>query len=139
MKNLTVRLLIIMIVFCSTISVGVCKKSAAILLFNTQPITQNNLLDNSSEFLVGQKIYYIFITEKPLKTDAIRVRVLKRDEKALNEITKIVYSNDYRLYKDQIYYYNDYIVMHEAGNYCLIIHSKKDLRKPLVVADFKVK
>lgn len=133
------RILNLLLVFCFSLMLTACEKPKTILLFNTQPITKNNLLNNSSEFQIGQKIYYIFITENPLKTDGVRIRVLKRDEKALNEVTKMVYSNDFRLYKDQIYYYNDYIVIHEAGNYCMVIHAKNGLDRPLVIGDFKVK
>ena len=133
------KFLLIFILFCTTISPCLCKKPKTMIIFNNEPITKTNLLDNSSEFQMGKKIYYLFITEKPLKTDAIRVRVMKRDSKALNEITKMVYSNDYRLYKDQIYYYNDYVVMHDVGEYCMVIFSKMDLRRPLAIGDFKVK
>ena len=139
MKGLVAKILFLIVFFCATLSPCACKKLATILLFNTQPITRENMLDNSSEFEVGQKIYYLFATEKPLKTDGVRVRVLKRDDKAQGQITKMVYSSDYRLFKDQIYYYNDYVVMHEAGTYCMIIHAKNRLDKPLVVGDFKVK
>lgn len=116
-----------------------CNKPQTIILFNSAPITKENFLTNATEFSVGKKIYYIFITEKPLKTDSIRIRILKRDEKVNFEITKSVYSNDFRLYKDQIYYYNDYIVMNDAGYYCMVIYAKNKMDRPLVTADFRVK
>lgn len=116
-----------------------CNKAPTIILFNREPITKENFLQNSTEFTVGKKIYYIFITEKPLKTDSIRIRIIKRDEKVNFNTTSIVYSNDFRLYKDQIYYYNDYIVMNEAGYYCMAIYACNKLDRPLVIGDFRVK
>lgn len=116
-----------------------CNKPTTIILFNREPITKENFLKNSTEFTVGKKIYYIFITEKPLKTDSIRVRILKKDDKANFAATKIVYSNDFRLYKDQIYYYNDYIVMNEAGYYCMVIYACNKLDRPLIIGEFRVK
>ena len=116
-----------------------CNKPKTIILFNTIPITKENLLSNSSEFVVGKRIYYIFITETPLKTELIRVRVLKRDEKANFAINKLAYSNDFKLYKDQVYYFNDYVVIHEAGYYCMAIYAKNNMKRPLAVADFRVK
>lgn len=116
-----------------------CDKPKTMILFNRNPITKENFLNNSTEFPTGTKIYYLFITEKTLNTNIIRIRILKRDEKAGNQPTKIVYSNDFRMFKDQLYYYNDYIVINDAGNYCMLIYSITALDKPLAVADFKVK
>lgn len=109
------------------------------ILFNKNPITKENFLNNSTEFPAGTRIYYLFITEKTLTSNIIRIRILKRDEKANNQPIKLVYSNDFRMFKDQLYYYNDYIVMNDPGNYCMLIYSTTALDKPLAVADFKVK
>lgn len=116
-----------------------CDRSTNMILFNKEPITKDNLLNNSSEFVAGKRIYYIFITEKPLNTNMVRIIILKREEKINYMATKIVYSNDFRLYKDQIYYYNDYIVMHEVGYYCMAIYDKNNMEKPIAIADFRVK
>lgn len=127
--------LIIFLTFFST----ACHKPNTIILFNTAPITKENMLNNATEFVAGKRIYYIFITEKPLTCQYIRVRIIKRDDKAQNQAIKMFYSNDFRLNKDQIYYYNDYIVMNESGNYCMIVYARDKLSIPLAVADFKVK
>lgn len=116
-----------------------CSKPTTIILFNNAPITKDNFLNNATEFFAGKKIYYLFITEKKLDTEFIRVRVLKRNEKVDYEITGLAYSNDFRLYKNQIYYYNDYIVINEAGYYCMVIYTKNRLTTPLVTANFRVK
>lgn len=115
-----------------------CCKPTSIILFNKFPITKENLLQNASEFVAGKRIYYIFITQKPLETDMVRVMVLKRDEKANSEPGKIVYSNDFRLNKDQVFYYTDYIVIHDAGIYCMAIYDKNNMERPLMIGDFKV-
>lgn len=122
-----------------TLFLTACHKPNTIILFNTAPITKENLLNNATEFVAGKRIYYIFISQKPLTSPYIRVRIIKRDEKARFDAVKIFYSNDFRLNKDQIYYYNDYIVMNEAGTYCMVIYSRDRLDMPLAVADFKVK
>lgn len=116
-----------------------CSKPDAMIFFNNAPITKENILNNSTEFSAGKKIYYLFMTQKPLNTEAIRVRILKEDEKAKYQATRIVYSNDFWLHKDQIYYYNDYIVINEAGYYCMLIYAKNKLDRPLAMAEFKVK
>lgn len=116
-----------------------CDKPKTAILFNNNPITKENILQNPTQFKVDKRFYYIFITEKQLESNIIRVKILKRDEKANYEPTKIVYSNDFRLNKDQIFYYTDYIVMHESGYYYMLIYATNRLDKPLATADFQVK
>lgn len=133
-----ILLFFLLFTFCFLLLTG-CDRPKTIILFNKNPITKENFLNNSTEFPMGTKIYYLFITEKRLDTNTIRIRVLKRDEKAGNQPVKLVYSNDFRMFKDQLYYYNDYIVINDAGNYCMLIYSTTALDKPLAVADFKVR
>lgn len=133
-----IKKLIILLLFC-LFAFSACHKPNTIILFNKSPITKDNFLNNTVEFTVGSRIYYLFISEKPLKTEYIRVRILKRDSKANMQAIKMFYSNDFRLNKDQVYYYNDYIVMNESGTYCMAIYALNALDKPLAVADFKVK
>ena len=69
----------------------------------------------------------------------IRVRILKKEGKGTFGPVKLIYSNDFRLNKDQTYYYNDYIVINEAGDYTMAIYARDDLDNPLTTADFRVK
>lgn len=132
------KILIVLILFLTCLTTG-CNRLKTLVLFNNNPITKENISSCSTEFEAGKRIYYLFVTEKPLDAKFIRVEILKRDEKANFAITKLVYSNDFRLYKDQIYYYNDYIVMNSPGYYFMVIFSKNNLTRPLVKADFRVK
>lgn len=132
------KILIVLILFLTCLTTG-CNRLKTLVLFNNNPITKENISDCATEFETGRRIYYLFVTDKPLDTKFIRVEILKRDEKANFAITKLVYSNDFRLYKDQIYYYNDYIVMNSPGYYFMVIFSKNNLTRPLVKADFRVK
>lgn len=128
-------MLLLVCMFCST----ACDKSKTLILFNNYPITKENLLNNSTEFKMDKRIYYIFLTDKPLDTKMVRIKIYKRDEKANFQVTKVVFANDFRLQKDQVYYYNDYIVMHEAGYYYMTIFPINNMKKPLAAADFRVK
>lgn len=134
------RLFYFILLICITFSITACKsKQKAIILFNQAPITNENFLSNSSKFIAGKRIYYIFITEKPLDVDMIRIRVLKRDEKGEMTPTKVVFSEDFKLQKEhQQYYYNDYLVIQDAGYYCMTIYSTMALNRPLAVGDFQV-
>lgn len=115
-----------------------CKKNDPIILFNKQPITAETLLQNSMEFDLNRRIYYIFITQKPIKSDYIRVQIVKKDEKTGIGGLKIIYANDFKVYQDQIYYYTNYIVLHETGHYYMQIFSTDNFEKPLARSDFYV-
>lgn len=115
------------------------RKAKTILLFNKQPITKETVLNNSIEFFTGKRIYYIFMTEKPIQSECIRVQILKKDDKVQMGGIKIVYANDYRVSQDEYYYYTDYFVLYEPGYYFMQIFSKDFLDKPLAQGYFHVK
>jgi len=116
-----------------------CTNYKAVILFNHLPITKETILNNSKEFTLGRKVYYILLVKKPLQSDIIRVQILKKDEKTDLAGVKIYYADDFKLYKDQVYYYNDYVVIREAGYYIMQIFSKDDMEQPLAVSDFYVR
>lgn len=134
-----IQCLIFCLLFSLMLITTACHRPNKIILFNHFPITKDNFAQNASDFNVEQKIYYIFITQKPVKSGWIRVRVLKKDGKAGLEPVKIAYSNDFRLNKDQVYYYTDYLVMHESGEYRMVIYDLYKLDIPLITGDFRVK
>lgn len=133
------KLLSILIIIFFALGLTACDTPKTILLFNDNPITKENLLQNSTQFKVGKRFYYIFITERQIATHFIRVKILKRDEKANFQPTKTVYCNDFRLNQDQIFYYTDYLVMNDTGYYYMLIYAMNRLDKPLVTTDFQVK
>lgn len=138
MKFMQKNFLYLFLLLCFSIVLTGCNKTKTLILFNSNPITKETLLNNATKFPAQKRIYYIFLSEKPLETNAIMVKIYKRDAKADFCINKLVYSNDFRLNKDQIYYYNDYIVMDDAGYYYMAIFAMNGLDKPLATADFRV-
>lgn len=136
---MTKKLLYLFLIIGLSFFLSACNRPTSVILFNKEPIKKENLLKNATLFTAGKRIYYIFITEKPLKVDRIRVRILKRDEKAQFQPTKVVYSNDFKVYKDQVYYYDDYVVINDSGYYCMVVYPINSLDRPLAIADFRVK
>lgn len=122
-----------------TLGISGCKREKPIILFNRAPITKETVLDNGREFRADERIYYLFITAKPLKSPYIRIQIIKKDEKVEFWGTKIAYSNDYKLSKDQVYYYDDYVVLREKGHYFMLVFSKDNLDKPIAFSDFFVR
>ena len=132
------KILLVSLIIFSTFLTNGCGKNRTILLFNHHPITENNITDNAREFQAGERIYYIFITGKQLKSNVIQVKVMKMDEKAGYSPTKLAFADRYKMSKDQIFYYTDYVVFHDAGYYSMFIFSD-ELPRPLAIEPFRVK
>ncbi|MBQ7764851.1 hypothetical protein IJ384_05750 [bacterium] len=134
MKKFVVFFFLLAIVFCSG-----CKYKRGIILFNTQPITKENVLYNSRTFAIGQPVYYLFIAPKKMKNEYIRVQIFKMTDKAPWGGNEVLRTKDFRLMKDERYYHSDYFVLHEKGRYVMQVFSMDDLQRPLSIGDFYVK
>lgn len=132
------KLLVIIFILFFGIFMTACHRPKSAILFNENPITKDNILNNATQFKIHKRIYYVFMTEKQLDSGFVRMRIVKRDEKAQMNSTDVVYSNDFKLKQGEAYYFTDYIVMNEAGYYQMVIYSTNALNKPLAVADFQV-
>lgn len=133
MKKLFLTLLFCVLLFCG------CKYDRGIILFNTQPITKENVLHDNKTFTTGQRVYYLFIAPKRMENRFIRVQIFKITDKAALGGADIVRTKDYRLMKDERYYHTDYFILHEKGRYVMQVFSTDDLMHPLSLNDFYIK
>ena len=115
-----------------------CVYDRGIILFNTQPITKENVLSDEINFNVGQRVYYLFIAPKRMENEYIRVQVFKMTDKAPWGGNEVVRTKDYRVMKDERYYHTDYFTFHEAGRYVMQVFSTEDYQHPLAVDFFYV-
>ena len=134
-KVLMLFLFCILLVF----TLSGCVYKRGIILFNTQPITKENVLSDEMVFQVGQRVYYLFIAPKEMKNEYIRVQVFKMTDKAPWGGNEVVRTKDYRLMKDERYYHTDYFTFHEAGRYVMQVFSIDDMQHPLALDFFYVK
>lgn len=132
------RKLVVLIVLSIVLLCG-CVYDRGIILFNTEPITKENALTDQINFKVGSRLYYLFIAPKRMENDYIRVQVFKMMDKAPWGGNEVVRTKDFRLMKDQRYYYTDYFTFHESGKYVMQVFSIDDLQHPLAVDFFFVK
>lgn len=109
------------------------------ILFNTQPIINENALSNSKVFPIGQRVYYLFIAPKRMKNEYIRVQIFKMTDKAPWGGNEVRRTKDFRLMKDERYYHTDYFTLHEKGRYVMQVFAMDDLQHPLSIGDFYVK
>ena len=129
--------LLIVFVFC-LIGLTACTYERGLILFNVQPITRENALQDQKVFNEGQRVYYLFIAPKKMKNEFIRVQIFKMTDKAPWGGNEVVRTKDYRLMKDERYYQTNYFTLYEKGRYVMQVFSHADFQHPLALNDFYV-
>ena len=129
--------LLIVFVFC-LIGLTGCTYERGLILFNVQPITRENALQDQKVFNEGQRVYYLFIAPKKMKNEFIRVQIFKMTDKAPWGGNEVVRTKDYRLMKDERYYQTNYFTLYEKGRYVMQVFSHADFQHPLALNDFYV-
>lgn len=116
-----------------------CSKDKAAILFNREKITAQNVMNYSSVFRPNQRIYYLILIPKKIKTRAIEIHVIKKDNQYQRLGYNLYWSYSAYLKDDQMYYYDDYVVISEPGAYVMRIYSKDNPTKTLCMSQFFVK
>ncbi len=107
-----------------------CKEKSYIV-FNREPITQENVLNASYVFARGERVYYVITLPEPVLTRQLFIQVYKRDNKEMRYGYKLVYGKTVKLKDEQESYYTDYYVFNETGLYEFKVYSKDDPTKEL--------
>ena len=134
MKKLVLCFVMFVIVFCAC---G-CNREKAAILFNREKITAANVMNYSTAFHPNDRIYYLVIIPKKIKTRAINIQVIKKDNDYMTLGYKLYWSYSAVLKDDQMYYYDDYVVISEPGLYIMKVFSKDNPQKTLCMAQFLV-
>ncbi len=129
--------LLIVFILCM-VGLTACTYERGLILFNVQPITRENALQDQKVFNEGQKVYYLFIAPKKMKNEFIRVQIFKMTDKAPWGGNEVVRTKDYRLMKDERYYQTNYFTLYEKGRYVMQVFSHEDFQHPLALNDFYV-
>ena len=124
--------------FCACIFCA-CTFERGLILFNVEPITRENVLQDQKIFNEGQRVYYLFIAPKKMNNEFIRVQIFKMTEDAPWGGNEVVRTKDYRLMKDERYYQTNYFTLYEKGRYVMQVFSHSDFQHPLALNDFYVK
>lgn len=67
------------------------------------------------------------------------MQIIKKDNDYERLGYKVYYGKDIRLKDEQIYYYDDYIVINQSGAYVMQIFSRDNPQKVLTMNEFWVK
>ena len=88
-----------------------CSSDKAAILFNREKITAQNVMNYSSVFSPNQRIYYLILIPKKIKTRTIEIHVIKKDNDYMRLGYNLYWSYSAYLKDDQMYYYDDYVVI----------------------------
>ena len=115
------------------------KKKKAAILFNQNKITAENVMNFSNVFQTNQRIYYLILIPKKINTRSIDIQVIKKDNAYGRFGYKLFWSYSAYLKDEQMYYYDDYVVISEPGAYIMKVFSKDNPTKTLCSSQFFVK
>lgn len=132
------KLVLILSLLFITIISAACDTDKASILFNRDPITKETVMNNSTVFSKGERIYYLILMPKTVRSRYIYVQVIKKDNAYAQFGYKLYWANTFRLKDEQMYYYDDYIVLNENGNYIMKVYSKDNPQRALTQAQFFV-
>ena len=132
------KLVFILFIFVFFVS-GCGDKEKSNIIFNAEPITKDTVMHPSRVFAEGQRIYYLFFTPKKMTSKFIRVQVFKVSDTVNRSGYTIYWTNDYRVMKQNIYYYYNNFTIHQKGRYVMQIFDINNLGKPLAYNEFWVK
>lgn len=134
MKKFLVFLTMSFLIF----STSACTSEKPGILFNKYPITEDTVMGYETVFGVGTRIYYLVLMPEKIHSRYAYLQIIKKGS-AGRLGYKVYYGKTIRLKNEQIYYYDDYIVINEPGNYVMQIFSKDNPQKVLTMGEFLVK
>ncbi len=116
-----------------------CSGEKAAVLLNNNPITAQNVMNYSQVFAPNQRIYYLIVIPQKIETRNIDIQIIKKDNQEERFGYKLYWTYSARLKDNQIYYYDDYVVISEPGAYIMKVFSKDNPTKTLCLGEFFVR
>ncbi len=133
MKKYILLFLSLILLFSAT----ACTPKASIL-FNQRPITKENVMDYSSTFERGSRIYYLILMPEFQHSRFLNIQIIKKgDAQYLGY--ELFMTRNIRLKDEEDKYYTDYMVINQAGAYIMKVYSKDKPTKVLTQAEFYVR
>lgn len=114
-----------------------CSDTKPMILFNKNQITVETVMSNDTVFQPGERIYYLILLPKKVQTHNIYIQVIKKGS-AGRLGYELFWTRNARLKEEQMYYYDDYVVLNQPGSYVMVVYSKDNPQKPLTMSPFIV-
>lgn len=128
--------LTIFVLFFLLVTTG-CTQNASII-FNQRPITKQNVMDMSSVFAPGSRIYYLILMPEKQASRFLNIQIIKKG--SADYLGYSLYmSRTVRLKDEEEKYFTDYFVLNDKGVYIMKVYSKDNPQKVMAQAEFYVK
>ena len=135
MKRIIFTFVLLVLSVCLT----ACHADKASILFNHSKITAENAMDYSFVFKPNQRIYYLIIIPKKIESRMIDIQIIKKDNDYERLGYNLYWSHSAHLKDDQMYYYDDYVVIPQKGAYVMRVYSRDNPQKTLCMSQFFVR
>ena len=133
MKRLSLYIISMVVILTAT----ACSDTKPMILFNKNQITVETVMSNDTVFQPGERIYYLILLPKKVQTHNIYIQVIKKGS-AGRLGYELFWTRNARLKEEQMYYYDDYVVLNQPGSYVMVVYSKDNPQKPLTMSPFIV-
>ena len=133
MKRLFLYIISMVVILTTT----ACSDTKPMILFNKNQITIETVMSNDTVFQPGERIYYLILLPKKVQTHNIYIQVIKKGS-AGRLGYELFWTRNARLKEEQMYYYDDYVVLNQPGSYVMVVYSKDNPQKPLTMSPFIV-
>lgn len=138
MKKILLLFSIIVLALFTTACDYLDKTDKPAIIFNKRPITEQNVMDMSSVFVPGSRIYYLILMPKTQNSRILTIQIIKKGSKEYLGYSLFM-TRTIRLKDEEDRYYTDYMVINEKGAYIMKIYSRDNPQKVLTQAEFYVK
>ncbi|MCI1273134.1 MAG: hypothetical protein LKG27_01725 [Clostridiaceae bacterium] len=134
-------LLLVCLIFTCNISLAswFSKKDKPFILFNKNQITKDNVMDYTSEFDAGRRIYYLIAMPKEQYSRRLYIQIVKKDNAYERQGYNLVWTSDVKLKDEDIASYEDYVVINQPGCYVMQVFSKDRPTKVYAESQFWVR
>ena len=131
------KLILYILAMVTILTTTACSITKPMILFNKNQITVETVMSNDTVFTRGERIYYLILLPKKVQTHNIYIQIIKKGS-AGRLGYELFWTHNARLKEEQMYYYDDYVVLNQPGSYVMVVYSKDNPQKPLTMSPFIV-
>lgn len=131
------KLILYILAMVTILTTTACSNTKPMILFNKNQITVETVMSNDTVFTRGERIYYLILIPKKVQTHNIYIQIIKKGS-AGRLGYELFWTHNARLKEEQMYYYDDYVVLNQPGSYVMVVYSKDNPQKPLTMSPFIV-
>ena len=136
MKFFKALIVLIFVAFICASSLEVWAKPKALMVFDSQPLTDKTVPNPRPVFSTGQRIHYAILCKKGFKGDTIKVQLVQKSD--TSEFFGYTPFMNREVELNNPHFYIDHFVIHSKGHYIVQVFELKNLQTPIGYGEFWV-